>query len=120
MAATAGNGEFYRYPWAMIDRSALEQVAGRHLASMQSPSGVSLIVHLHGGSRYTVHGFEEFLDAYCVVRVYPADDELKDEVPRDPSGAGIFDRLILPYQGIHYVTITAREPENRSTIGFHT
>jgi hypothetical protein len=104
----------------MIDRSALEQVAGRHLASMHSPSGVSLIVHLHGGGRYTVHGFEEFLDACCVVRVYPADDELKDDMPRDPSGASIFDRLVLPYGAISYVTITAREPENRSTIGFHS
>jgi hypothetical protein len=85
----------------MIDRSALEQVAGRHLGTMQSPSGVSPILHLDGGERYTVHGFEEFLDAYCVVRVYPAEDE-------------------LPYGVISYVTITAREPESRSTIGFQT
>jgi hypothetical protein len=104
----------------MIDRSALEQVARRHLGAMQSPSGVSLVLHLHGGSRYTVHGFEEFLDAYCVARVYPADDELKDELPRDKSGATIFDRLVLPYGAISYLTLTAREPENRSTIGFHT
>ena len=41
-------------------------------------------------------------------------------MPRDASGASIFDRLILPYQSIAYVSITAREPENRSTIGFHT
>ena len=52
----------------MIDRVVLEQVAARHLATMQSPSGVSLLVHLHGGARYTVHGFEEFLDACCVER----------------------------------------------------
>jgi hypothetical protein len=104
----------------MIDRTALEQVAARHLASMQSPSGVSLLVHLHGGARYIVHGFDEFLDAYCVIRVYPADDELKDEMPRDSSGASVFDRLLLPYQAISYVTLTAREPENRSIIGFHT
>ncbi|HKQ27580.1 MAG TPA: hypothetical protein VJT77_03205 [Burkholderiales bacterium] len=84
----------------MIDRVVLEQVAARHLATMQSPSGVSLLVHLHGGARYTVHGFEEFLDACCVVRVYPADDDLKDEMP--------------------FLTLTAREPENRSTIGFQT
>jgi hypothetical protein len=104
----------------MIDRTALEQIAARHLASMQSPSGVSLLLHLHGGARYTVHGFEEFLDGYCVVRVYPAEDELKDEMPRDPGGASVFDRLVLPYAAISYATLTAREPENRSTIGFHT
>jgi hypothetical protein len=104
----------------MIDRAALEEVAGRLLEAMQAPSGVSLILHLHGGARYTVQGFEEFHAPYCVLRVYPADDELKDEVPRDASGAGIFDRLVLPYQAISYVTITAREPESRSTIGFHT
>ena len=63
----------------MIERSALEQVAGR-----------------------------------------PADDDLKDEMPRDPAGASIFDRLVLPYSVISYVTITAREPESRSTIGFQT
>lgn len=103
----------------MIDRPALEQLAGRQLQALGSPNGVSLILHLHGGARYTVHGFVEFHDAYCVLRVYPAEDELKDEMPRDASGASIFDRLILPYSSISYVTITAREPESRSTIGFH-
>jgi len=74
----------------MIDRVVLEQVAARHLGTMQSPSGVSLLVHLHGG-----------------------------EMPRDPAGASIFDRLVLPYQqAISYPTPTAREPENR--IGFQT
>jgi hypothetical protein len=104
----------------MIDRVVLEQVAARHLGTMQSPSGVSLLVHLHGGQHYTVHGFEEFLDSCCVVRVYPADDELKDEMPRDAAGASVFDRLVLPYEAISYLTLTAREPENRSTIGFQT
>jgi hypothetical protein len=104
----------------MIDRTALEQVARRHLAAMQSPSGVSLVLHLHGGVRYTVHGFEEFLDGYCVARVYPGEDELKDELPRDRSGAAIFDRLVLPYAAISYLTLTGREPEDRSTIGFHS
>ena len=103
----------------MIDRAALEQVAARHLAEMQAPSGVSLLLHLHSGARYTVHGFEEFFDHYCVARVYPAEDELKDEMPRDPAGASVFDRLVLPYGVISYLTLTAREPENRSTIGFH-
>jgi hypothetical protein len=103
----------------MLDRSALEQLAGRHLEAIASPGGVSLILHLHSGARYTVHGFVEFHDAYCVVRVYPADDELKDEMPRDARGESIFDRLILPYDAISYVTLTAREPENRSTIGFY-
>jgi hypothetical protein len=103
----------------MIDRPALEQLAGRHLAAMQSPGGVSVLLHLHGGARCAVHGFEEFLDSYCVVRVYPAEDELTDELPRDPAGASIFDRLVLPYGTIAFVTLTAREPDNRSTIGFH-
>jgi len=102
----------------MMDRHALEQVAARELEAMRSPSGVSLIVHLHGGARFTVQGFAEFQDAYCVLRVYPPEDELKDELPRDPEGASIFDRLIVPYSAIAYVTVTAREPENRSTIGF--
>lgn len=104
----------------MIDRTALEQLAARHLAAMQSPSGVALLLHLHGGARYTVHGFEEFLESYCVVRVYPAEDERKDELPLDPGGAAVFDRLVLPYGAVSYVTLTAREPESRSTIGFHT
>ncbi len=104
----------------MIDRAALEEVAGRLLEAITGPSGVSLILHLHGGARYTVQGFEEFHPPYCVVRVYPADDELQDDVPRDTAGAGIYDRLVLPYATISYLTITAREPESRSTIGFHT
>lgn len=72
----------------MIDRAALEQVAGRHLEALQ--------------------------------QVYPGEDELKDEMPRDASGASIFDRRVLAYPQIAYLTITAREPENRSTIGFHS
>jgi hypothetical protein len=104
----------------MIDRAALEKVAARHLAGMQSESGISLLLHLHGGARYTVHGFEEFLDGYCVARVYPGDDDLEDEMPLDARGAQIFDRLVLPYSAIAYVTLTAREPEGRSTIGFHS
>jgi hypothetical protein len=104
----------------MIDRHALQEVAGRQLEAMQTPSGVSLILHLHGGARYTAHGFVEFQEAYCVVGVYPADDELKDEVPKDSSGASVFDRLVLPYQMISYLTLTAREPEDRSTIGFQS
>ena len=90
----------------MIDRAALEKLAARHLVSMQSESGVSLLLHLHAGARYTVHGFEEFLDAYCVARVYPGEDDLEDEMPLDARGS--------------YITLTAREPEGRSTIGFHT
>jgi hypothetical protein len=104
----------------MIDRAALEKLAARHLVSMQSESGVSLLLHLHSGARYTVHGFEEFLDAYCVARVYPGEDDLEDEMPLDARGSSIFDRLVLPYSGISYITLTAREPEGRSTIGFHT
>ena len=49
----------------MIDRHALQELAGRQLEAMQTPSGISLILHLH---------------------------------------AGVFDR----------------EPEDRSTIGFHS
>jgi hypothetical protein len=80
----------------VIDRAALEKVAARHLAGMQSANGSSLLLHLHTGARYTVQGFEEFFDAYCVARV------------------------VLPYSAISYVTLTAREPEGRATIGFLT
>jgi len=43
-----------------------------------------------------------------------------DEMPLDARGSSIFDRLVLPYSAISYITLTAREPEGRSTIGFHT
>jgi hypothetical protein len=104
----------------VIDRAALEKVAARHLAGMQPANGISLLLHLHSGARYTVHGFEEFFDAYCVARVYPGDDDLEDEIPLDAHGASVFDRLVLPYSAISYVTLTAREPEGRATIGFLT
>ncbi len=83
----------------MIDRAALEKVAARHLASMQSESGISLLLHLHSGAR---------------------DDDLEEVMPADAAGASIFDRLVLPYSAISYITLPAREPEGRSTIGFHT
>jgi hypothetical protein len=86
----------------MIDRAALEKLAARHLVSMQFESGISLLLHLHTGARY------------------PGEDDLEDEMPLDARGSSIFDRLVLPYSAISYITLTAREPEGRSTIGFHT
>jgi hypothetical protein len=106
----------------MIDRESLENVASRHFEGMASPSGVSLVLHLFGGETYTVSHISEYYDTYCVVTVYPAqalsEESLKEVVPRDHKGNLIFDRLILPYQTISYVTITAREPEKKSTMGF--
>jgi hypothetical protein len=106
----------------MIDRQALELVAEKHFEAMASPSGVSLVMHLFNGETYTVSGFAEFLDTYCVVSVYPAQalsvESLKEAIPQDHKGKLIFDRLMLPYQTIAYVTLTAREPEKKSTIGF--
>lgn len=107
----------------MIDRHALEQLAIKHLEAMGSPSGASLVLHLHNGEKYTANNFLEFYDRYCVVLVYPHEplsaQDLGRLVPKDARGALIFDRLLLPYQSVMYVTITAREPESRSTIGFH-
>ena len=106
----------------MIDRESLEKVAPKHFEAMASPSGVSLVLHLFGGETYAVSSISEYYDTYCVVAVYPAQalsaESLKEVVPRDHKGNLIFDRLILPYQTISYVTITAREPEKKSTIGF--
>jgi len=106
----------------MIDRQALEKVAAKHFEAMASPSGVSLVLHLYNGEKYSVSSFAEFLDSYFVVLVYP-DEPLSPEalgqvIPKNHKGALIFDRLMLPYQAITYVTITAREPEKKSTMGF--
>ena len=106
----------------MIDRQAFEEVAARHFEQMAVPSGVSVILHLFSGERYTVNGFAEFLDTYCVVRVYPHEplspEDLGTTIPKNDEGLLVFDRLMLPYQAIAYVTITGREQEVRSTIGF--
>ena len=106
----------------MIDRAALEQVAPKHFEGMASPSGVSLVLHLYSGESYSVSRVIEYYDTYCVVAVYPAQalspDSLKEVIPSDPSGNLIFDRIVLPYQAILYITMTAREPEKKSTLGF--
>lgn len=106
----------------MIDRAALEKVAPKHFESMASPSGVSLILHLYGGETYSVSRIVEYHDTYCVVAVYPAQalspDTLKQVIPSDHKGNLIFDRMVLPYQAISYVTMTAREPEKKSMLGF--
>lgn len=107
----------------MIDRHALEALSLKQFEAMDSPSGASLILHLHNGEKYTANNFVEFHERYCVVLVYPQEPlspgDLGTLIPKDRKGALILDRLLLPYQAIMYVTITAREPENRSTIGFH-
>ena len=106
----------------MIDRHALKEVAAKHFDGMASPSGVSLVLYLLNGETYTVSNFAEFLDTYCVVRVYPAQalsaESVRKVVPQDHEGRLIFDRLMLPYSVIAYVTLTAQEPERKSTMGF--
>jgi hypothetical protein len=106
----------------MIDRQALEDVAARHLQQMALPSGVSLVLHLHNGEKYNVNGFAEFLETYCVVLVYPQEplspEDLGTTIPKNRGGSLVFDRLMLPYQAIGYVTITGRDAEKRSAMGF--
>jgi hypothetical protein len=108
----------------MIDRLALEKAAARHVEAMASPSGVTLIVHLVTGDRYALHRIAEYFDSYFIAKVYPdgvmSPEALKDTLPRAKDGRMIFDRLVLSYHAITYVTITAREPEHKSTIGFST
>jgi hypothetical protein len=107
----------------MIDRKALEEVAPQQFDAMASPSGVSLSLHLNTGEKYSANGFAEFHDTYCVVLVYPDEplsaEDLGTVIPKNAKGELIFDRLLLPYHAIAYVAITAREPEHKSTIGFH-
>ena|ERR1044071_7219467 len=106
----------------MIDRAALENVARKHLDGLGSATGGSLILRLATGETFAVKSFIEFLDAYCVVAVYPeeplAAEDLGKRVPRDDKGRLIFDRLILPYHVVVHVTLSAREPERRGKMGF--
>ena len=107
----------------MIDRQALEVVANEHLQKMEASSGTSLILHLVNGESYVVRNFAQFLDTYCIAAVYPAKalsaDSLRDAIPDDDKNDLVFDRIMVPYPAIAYVTLTAREPERKSTIGFH-
>jgi hypothetical protein len=106
----------------MIDRQALEHAALRHLREMASPNGVTLVLHLATGERYTVHRIAEFLEHHFVAEVFPEGgmsiESLRDAVPTGSKGELIFDRLMLSYATVTYLTLTAREPEHKSTIGF--
>ena len=105
----------------MIDRDHLENVARRH--SLEMEIGTTFELHLMTGEIYSIREMLEFGDDYCVAAVYPQDPlsekTLKEQVPHNDKGRPVFDRIIVPYQLVSYVRLTAREAERRGSVGFN-
>jgi hypothetical protein len=96
----------------MIDRQALESIAASHAQAM-STDAVTLELHLQNGEVYCVQSVAEALDGYCVVLVHPQerDQEARDEMPRNTRGQPIYDRLVVPYESVAYMLLSAAEDE---------
>lgn len=104
-----------------MTREALQSLVAKHAAKMPSSTGLSLLITLFSGITFTVQRIAELDDQFAVLCVFPQNPLTKEDVealPRGPDKQPIFDRVVLAYQDIAYVTITAREPEVRSTVGF--
>ena len=105
----------------MINREALEKIAGLHAQAMASDP-VTLQIHLQNGEVYCVYGIAEAFDNYFVALVYPkaefSPEKMEELVPRNDKGQFAFDRAIIPYESVSYLLVTASEGEGPWKPGF--
>ena len=104
----------------MIDRKALEEVLKKHVDEMKESVMVEL--HLFNGEVLLLRSSIEHHDSYFIGSVFPNKaldpNKIDQEIPRDHEGQLVFDRLIISYQAISYIRITAGRPQTATSMGF--
>ena len=104
----------------MIDRAAVQELLKKHVGEMGN--SVSVELHLFNGEVLFLRSGIEYYDGYFVAMVYPnealAPNKLDEKIPKDDKGSRVFDRLMIPYQTISYVRLTASNPDRKSSLGF--
>ena len=104
----------------MIDRQALEEILQKHVGQMGE--SVTVELHLFNGEVLFLQSSIEHHDGYFVGSVFPSKpldpNKIDQEIPKNHNVQRVFDRLIISYQAISYVRITADRPQTTSPLGF--
>lgn len=104
----------------MIDRKALEEILKKHVGEMEE--SVTVELHLFNSEVLFLRSSIEHHDGYFVGSVFPSKaldpNKIDQEIPRNHNGQLVFDKLIISYQAISYVRITAGRPQMASSMGF--
>jgi hypothetical protein len=104
----------------MIDRVAVEALVKKQAKEMGD--SVSVELHLLNGEVLFLRGGIEYFDVYFVAEIFPSEplnlDKLDEKIPKNESGQRVFDRLIVPYQAISYIRVSARKPAMSASLGF--
>ena len=104
----------------MIDRIAVEALVKKQAKEMGD--SVSVELHLFNGEVLFLRGGIEYFDVYFVAEIFPSEplnpDKLDEKIPKNESGQRVFDRLIVPYQAISYIRVSASKPAMSASLGF--
>ena len=104
----------------MIDRKALEEILKQHVNEMKE--SVTVELHLFNGEVLFLRSCIEHHDSYFVGSVFPNKaldpNKIDDEMHGDHEGRLVFDRLIISYQAISYIRISAGRPQTATSMGF--
>lgn len=104
----------------MIDREAIEKVLKEHVTKLNDSVMVEL--HLYNGDMISLERILEFYDGYFVAHAYPAEpldpNALDEKIPKNQGGQRLFDRMVIPYQSIVYVRVSANRPKQVTFPGF--
>lgn len=104
----------------MIDRKALEEILKQHVNGMKE--SVTVELHLFNGEVLFLRSCIEHHDSYFVGSVFPNKaldpNKIDDEMHGDHEGRLVFDRLIISYQAISYIRISAGRPQTATSMGF--
>ena len=104
----------------MIDRMAVEALVKKQAKGMGN--SVSVELHLSNGEVLFLRGGIEYFDGYFVAEIFPSEslnpNKLDEKIPKNESGQRGFDRLIIPYQTISYIRVSASKPTMSLSLGF--
>lgn len=104
----------------MINRQAFEEMLKKHIGQMEE--SVTVELHLFNGELLFLQSSIEHYEGYFVGSVFPNKpldpNKINQEIPKNQNGQRVFDRLIISYEAISYVRITADRPQTTSPLGF--
>jgi hypothetical protein len=104
----------------MIARVAVEALVKKQAKEMGDSVFVEL--HLFNEEVLFLHRGIEYSDVYFVAEIFPSEplnpNKLDEKIPKNKSGQRVFDRLIVPYQAISYIRVSARKPAMNQSLGF--
>jgi hypothetical protein len=103
----------------MFNREYFEKVLGEQVQSMGQSATVKVLLaderELEVRSVFACH------DAYAILQVYPAREQLGSDERTPFPERWVFDQVAIPYETVIRTEVTTAEPEDatKPPIGFH-